>query len=110
MANYTELATLEELSGAAALRNKIKVAMAVKARAIATAPSPTPEARAWAMSALQNPQQYEAVILRFIGVTYGLAAPLGQPQAGLTLAQITGASDADVQTAVNSAVDTLLGA
>jgi hypothetical protein len=104
MATYLEIQSLDEIGTASALRNKIKVALAAKARAIAISANSTAGQREWAIAALENPQRYEALTLRFIGVQYGL------PPTNLTLAQITAAADADVQTAVNSVVDTLLGA
>jgi len=103
MANYLEIQALEELESAKNLRNKIKVALTVKARAIAVSASPSAAAKEWALAALENPQRYEALALRFIGVAYGLAP------SNLPIASIIGAADADVQTAVNSVVDTLLG-
>jgi hypothetical protein len=111
MADYLEIQSLEELGSASNLRNKIRVALQVKARSIAVAPKVVGDEpkRAWAIAALSNPQQYEALTLRFIGVSYGVAAPLGILQTGLSLEQIATAQDADVQVAVNTVVDTLLG-
>lgn len=100
MATYLELFDLSSSSAITDLRKKIRVAIAIKAQLIAASASPTATAKAWANAAFQNPQGYEGVVLNYI-----LAA-----NKAATTAQISGADDATVQTAVNAAVDTLLGA
>jgi hypothetical protein len=100
MATYTELQNL--LGNGATLsplRLKIRFAIAVKAFLIATNAQSTPAQNAWAVEALRAPEQYEDLCLRFIFSQYR----------DLATSVITGAADADVQTAVNNVVDTLLG-
>lgn len=95
MATYTELYDLQNND---VLRNKIAVAIVVAADVIrAEAPATTNHANRliWAKAALQNPQA-EAVRM-----TWGV---LAQNKA-LSVAQITGASDANILTAVQAAID-----
>lgn len=99
MATYTELHDLMSSPSAGALRQKLLVALLIKANAIAESASPTAAAKEWARSALRDPQQYSDTILRYVIAD----------NAAATTTQITGASDAQVQAAVNTAVDTLLG-
>lgn len=98
MATYTELHTLRGATGADVLQQKIAVAICIKANALAKA-TPTQAQKDWAKSALANPDSYGGLILNYILADYNTA----------TVSAITGASDAQVQTAVNAAVDTLLG-
>jgi hypothetical protein len=53
----------------------------------------------WSKQALATPDQYQELILNYILAEYNTQ----------TTATITGATDAQVQTAVNATVDTLLG-
>ncbi len=99
MATYIELHDLTSSSTLVDLRKRLRVAMLIKANAIASSSSPTSNAKEWARSALRDPQQYEDMVLRYV-----LAA-----NASATTTQIASATDATVQTAVNGAVDTLLG-
>lgn len=95
------MATYQELLAAAedgTLRNKIKVACVIAAEAVRNeAPGTTNHAArlVWARGVFQNPDGY---------VQQMLWAVLAQ-NAGATPAQIAGASDSTVQTAVNAAVD-----
>jgi hypothetical protein len=95
MATYAELITA---SNNATLRDKIKVACVVAAETIRTeAGSVTNHAArlVWAKRVFQRPDDaFEDM----------LWAVLAQNKSS-TLAQITGASDANVQTAVDAAVD-----
>lgn len=100
MATYLELFDLSSSPTIGDLRKRIRVAITVKAQAIAVSASPTAAAKAWANAAFVNPQGYEGVVLNYV-----LAA-----NKAATTAQISAADDATVQTAVNAAVDTLLGA
>lgn len=100
MATYIELHALRGASSLDTLRQKISVAIAIKANAIAKLPTPTAAQKAWAQAALSNPESYLPIVLNYILADNNTA----------TVAAITGASDALVQTAVNAAVDTLLGA
>jgi len=99
MATYTELHSVRGSDTLNPLRQKISVAIAVKANIIAKSASPTAAAKAWATAALSNPESYLPAVLNYILADYNTA----------TVAAITGATDAQVQTAVNATVDTLLG-
>lgn len=95
MATYAELLTASEND---ALRQKIRVAVVVAAETIRTELSSVPNNAnrlKWAKSVFEGP---DAVAQRMIW------AVLAQNRAA-TLAQITGASDTDVQTAVDAAVN-----
>lgn len=98
MATYLELHAIRGAAGANSLTQKIAVAICVKANALSKA-TPTASQRAWITSALGSPNSYVDLVLNYILADYNTAA----------VAAITGASDAAVQTAVNAAVDTLLG-
>lgn len=100
MATYTELHALRGAATTEPLKQKIAVAIAIKANAIAKLPSPTAGQKAWALAALSDPSKDVGTILNYVLADYNTQ----------TTAAITGASDANVQTAVNAAVDTLLGA
>lgn len=100
MATYFELNDLMSSGSIVDLRRRLNVAIVIKANAIAKAASPSATAKEWAKTALDNPQRYADTILRYVVAD----------NASLTTAQISGAFDAQVQTAVNAAVDTLLGA
>lgn len=99
MATYTELHALRGSSTTAPLRQKITVAIAIKANAIAKSASPSAAAVAWAKQALATPDQFQELVLNYILADYNTQ----------TTAVITGATDAQVQTAVDAAVNTLLG-
>lgn len=100
MATYTELHALRGASTTEPLKQKIAVAIAIKANAIAKSVSPTAEQKAWAVSALADPNRDVGTVLNYILAEYNTQ----------TTNVITTASDANVQTAVNATVDTLLGA
>jgi len=95
MATYTEIFDLRRNSD---LRNKIVVAVAVKAAAILDSATPTAAQVTWAKQAIANPMGQADDLL-----VYVLAK-----NAALTAAQITGASDAAIQTAVNGAIDKII--
>lgn len=99
MATYTEIYTLRTSNGLVPLSQKIEVALAIKANAFAKLPVSTPEQKAFAVAALRNPGEYQGLVLNYILAEYNT-----QP-----VAVITGATDAQVQTAVNATVDALLG-
>lgn len=95
MATYAELITA---SSNTTLKDKIRVAVAIAAEAVRTEVGTTPNHAArllWAKKVFGRPQD---------GAEEMLWAVLAQNQAN-TFAQITGATDAQVQTAVNAAVD-----
>lgn len=100
MATYTELHALRGAATTEPLKQKIAVAIAIKANAIAKLQAPTDGQKAWAVSALADPGKDVGTVLNYILAEYN-TQPTGV---------ITGASDANVQAAVNAAVDTLLGA
>lgn len=100
MATYTELHALRGAASTEPLKQKIAVAIAIKANAIAKLASPTAGQKAWAVSALADPGKDAGTVLNYILAEYNTQAT----------GVITGASDANVQAAVNAAVDTLLGA
>lgn len=98
MATYEELHALRGNSAAVPLMQKIAVALCIKANTLAKA-TPTTVQKEWAKAALQTPEAYVELVLNYILAEYSAVA----------VGAITGASDASVQTAVNAAVDTLLG-
>ncbi len=98
MATYNELQALRADGQANLLKGKISSAILIKAKAITALPSPTAEQRAFALKSLENPEAYLGIVFNYI---------LGEYNA-VSVATITGAPDATVQTAVNAAVDTLL--
>ena len=99
------MATLKEIydfvgsADSSDLRNKIVAALVVRSMAIVNDGTSTAEQNNFARACLRNPKQYEATALNAIMGEY----------AGLTIAAIQGASDEDIQTAVNKVVDQLLG-
>ena len=99
MATYTDLHALRGSGTITPLRQKITVAIAIKANAIAKSATPTEAMVAWSKQALATPDQYQELVLNYILADYNTSST----------AAITGATDAQVQTAVNAAVDTLLG-
>lgn len=100
MATYLEIFALASDPNITDLRKKIKVAIAVKAQLIAETPTTTAAQKSFAQAALRDPGAYEQLVLNYV-----LA-----DNVALTTSQISGASDSAVQTAVNTAVDNLLGA
>ena len=102
MATYAELLTIATGPTGDALRNRIRVAVVVAADVVRAEINSTPNhanRMAWARLVLQNPDT-EAMRMMW--------AVLAQNRA-FTVAQITGADDAAVQTAVNAAIDLLAG-
>lgn len=99
MATYSELFDLRSSSTLTALRKRILVSTLIKAQAIAEEQTPSQTKKEWAKHALSDPQHYETIILHYIL----------SDNSSATVAQIENASDSLVQTAVNSAVDALLG-
>jgi hypothetical protein len=100
MATYAELLTLATTDDL--LKQKVSVACIVACDIIRLEDEATPNhanRQAWANKTLQNPDTVSAQMVR---------AVLAQNRA-LTVAQISGANDAAIQTAVNAAVDLLAG-
>lgn len=93
MASYLEL---HNLASDPDLRNKVQTAVMVAAEGIgANAATETVERKAWAQQAVRNPQQFAQIALRLA---------LAKNKA-LTVAQISAAADASLQTAVDEMVD-----
>ena len=99
MATYIDLHTLRGSEAIAPLRQRINVAIAIKANALAKA-APNATQKSWAKEALAAPDNFQEIILNYILAEYNASAT----------SVITGATDAQVQTAVNAAVTTLLEA
>lgn len=98
MATYAELYALKT-QDTSPTQQKIIVAILKKAQLLAADAQATPAQNAWAKAALESPEAYQRLAWNYI---------LGQYSA-YTAEQITGAIDADVQTAVDAVVNTLLG-
>ena len=95
MAAYTDLYD----ANLGALDKQITVALCIKANIIAQLSTPTALQKAFAVAALRDPATYLPAIRNYIIAQYNTQ----------TVAVIQAATDLQVQTAVNSAVDTLLG-
>lgn len=94
MATYLEL---KSLFGEGPLVNKLEVAVCDKSRSILAEDTPSADRLAWASSALANSQTEAANLLKYVLVA----------NKGLTLAQIQAATDAAIQTNVDTAVNKL---
>lgn len=99
MATYSELYAVSGNSTLPTLEKQIMVALMIKANAIAKLASPTAPQKEFARTALGDPSIYRQTVMNYILAEYNTAA----------VATIAAATDTQVQTAVNSAVDTLLG-
>ena len=99
MAAYIELQSLRGSTLASPLREKINVAIIIMANLLAKLPTPTAAQVAWAKSALDSPEHFQSIVLNYILADYNTQ----------TTTVIQNATDAQVQTAVNAAVDTILG-
>lgn len=97
MATYQAL--YDAAGTAPTLDKQIMVALTIKANLLAKTSTPTAAQKEFAVAALKNPADYLSTVRNYIFADYNTAA----------IAAITGATDAAVQTAVNAAVDTLLG-
>lgn len=93
------MATYDELSSLAngTLRKKVMVALTISAQAALTASPGSAQQRAWALQVLQNPTQWGQTVLFAV-----LAA-----NKDATVAQITAATDAQIQGNVDSIVDAI---
>lgn len=98
MATYIELHSLRGAAGSDVLQQKIAIAICIKANTLAKN-SPTAAQKAWAKEALSNPEAFVGIVMNYILADYNAA----------TAAAITGATDVQVQGAVDAAVNTLLG-
>src|SRR5574340_1620934 len=99
MATYLQLNDAVGASTLDPLRKQILVAVMIKANTIAKLATPTAAQKAFAVAALADPTAYLATLLNYILAEYNMQ----------TIATIQAATDTQVQTAVNAAVDTLLG-
>ncbi len=99
MATYTELHDLRTADALLTLRKKIDVALSIRANQIAKLAMPTTAQKQFAVQALKDSGSYSPLILSYILAEYNT-----QPAAA-----ITGATDAQVQSAVDAAVNTLIG-
>ena len=100
MATYAELLTIATTSSGSTLLSQIKVACVIAANQIASeAPTTTNHANRlkWALATMSDPDSSSRKALWSV---------LAQ-NAAATAAQITSATDAVVQTAVNAAVDVM---
>lgn len=95
MATYQEIKTLAIDSD---LQEKVEVATVVKAHGLISGITPTQAQIDWASSALGNPKQTAEGLLFYV---------LADNKAA-TIEQIQGASDSDIQTAVDTAVDAMI--
>jgi hypothetical protein len=104
MATYDELLTIANATGGT-LINRIMVATAVAAEKVRVEARATPPTAAqanrlaWARQTLKDPA----------AVGRDMVWPVLTQNRAFTAAQITGATDATVQTAVDAAVDVLAG-
>jgi len=94
MATYTELRNLFNQD---ALRNRVEVALIIKSQLIIKETTPSDARIEWAKNVLSNSRSEAESFVKYV-----LAA-----NANSTIEQINGASDADVSTAVDAAVDAL---
>lgn len=97
MATYNEIAGLLGSSLLDPLMQKIGVASLIKAQQIAEDPASTLGQNQWAESCLQNPQSYSTALRNYIFAEFNVAST----------DQMINATDAQVQSAVDKAVDTL---
>ena len=99
MATYLELHNIATSGSGSELRTKILVAITVKANALVESVGPAAAQLDFARSALRDPKAYEQIVMNTV-----LSA-----NKDATVPQITGATDATVQAAVDGVVDKLLG-
>lgn len=99
MATYLELHALRVSEALLPLRQKIDIALAVRANQLAKSASPTAAQKQFAIQALKDSGAYSPLILSYILAEYNAVA----------VSAITGATDAQVQAAVDAAVTTLIG-
>lgn len=97
MATYSQLQALRGSASLQPLRDQVLIALAIKANTLSKA-TPTAAQKAFASAALSNPSIYLDTIISYLLAEYN----------GQATTAITGATDAQVQTAVNAAVDTIL--
>lgn len=96
MASYINL---YDAAGIPILDKQIQIALIIKANTIAKLTTPTAAQKAFAIAALRNPTDYLITVRNYIFAEYNTQS----------IAILSSATDSQVQTAVNAAVDTLLG-
>lgn len=99
MATYTELHALRGSASSEALMKKISVAIVIKANGLAKSSSPTAAQKDWALKALAAPDNYTGLVFNYIIGEYNTVAT----------SAILGATDTQIQAAVDATVNTLLG-
>ena len=97
MATYAEIRTLFNDS---ALKNRVATAVIIAANGILNEVTPSINRKAWANKAFQGPEGESVRVLMSV-----LAA-----NNSATVAQITGASDTQIQTNVDAAIDLFIDA
>ena len=103
MANYTELSALRGNAGWDGLIERISIACIVMAHAITQEATPVEKRIAWARSTVKDPRAAAyCIVWNVISAAYA-ANP------NITTAQIMGASDAAIQTIVDSTIPMLCG-
>ena len=95
MATYTELYNLKSDSS---LRNRVAVAITIKSKDIIALETPTQDQKNWATKAITNPAEQADKIYNYL-----LA-----DNASATVSQIQSATDAAIQTKVNTIIDKLI--
>lgn len=98
MATLTELTTLRDDPGFEPLLNKVREAVIIKAADVINAVAPPAARLAWAKGALGNANSEAQLLIVYMIGNFGPT---------LTVAQILGAADVNIQTAVDDAVDNI---
>jgi hypothetical protein len=96
MASYV---ALYDAAGIPQLDKQIQIALVIKANVLSKTTTPTTTQKTFIVEALSNPTAYLTIIRNYIFAEYNTAA----------VSALTTATDLQVQTAVNMAVDTILG-
>jgi len=99
MATYLELAEIKNGTGWNDFLSQVNVALQIKAASIIDEPTSVDSLTAWAKAAITNPVDTGRAIANYV-----VAA-----NASATLLQIYGASEATIQTNVNTEIDALYG-
>lgn len=96
MASYV---ALYDAAGIPQLDKQIQIALVIKANALSKIPTPTVAQKAFIITCLGNPAEYLVTVRNYIFAEYNTAL----------VSALSTATDIQVQTAVNAAVDTILG-
>lgn len=100
MATYSEIYDLRNDPASLDLRRRVSVAMSIKSQAILDDGASTSLAKTWATETLQTPEARLDSIFNYV-----LAA-----NKDATTGQITGATDTQIQSNVDTAIDAITGA